>query len=241
VTDIGAQVSASLNALTREFDIIAHNMANVSTAGFKRRCNSFTQVLAAQEAAQGQAEGEESPGLFDFSQGHLVQTDRTLDFGLHGQGFFVLETPEGPVYTRHGVFHTNQNGQIVDTMGRLVAGAAGPIIVPPDVDIGDLYGADDGRLLAGPLEIGRFRLVDFPEGTDKLQAVGQNCFQAPEDVKPVDAGNVIVRQGYQEASNVRLVDELVNMILVSRMYESNMRLVTVKREASSTAMSVAMG
>src|SRR5512140_174066 len=131
-------------------------MANVSTAGFKRRCNSFTQVLAAQEASQDQAAGEESQGLFDFSQGNLVQTDRTLDFGLHGEGFFVLETPEGPVYTRHGVFHTNQNGQIVDTMGRLVAGTAGPIIVPPDTDVADLYGTDDGRILAGQTEIGKF-------------------------------------------------------------------------------------
>jgi len=241
VTDIGAQVSASLNALTREFDIIAHNMANVSTAGFKRRCNSFTQVLAAQEAAQGQGEEEESQGLFDFSQGNLVQTDRTLDFGLHGEGFFVIETPEGPVYTRHGVFHTNQNGQIVDSMGRLVAGTAGPIIVPPETDVGDLYGTDDGRLIAGQAEIGKFRIVEFPDGADKLQAVGQNCFQAPEDVDPVEAANVVVRQGYQEASNVKLVDELVNMILVSRMYEANMKLVTMKRESSSTAIGVAMG
>lgn len=240
MTDIGAQVSASLNALTREFDIIAHNMANVSTAGFKRRCNSFTQVLAAQEAAQGQGE-EESQGVFDFSQGNLVQTDRTLDFGLHGEGFFVIETPEGPVYTRHGVFHTNQNGQIVDTMGRLVAGTAGPIIVPPETDVGDLYGTDDGRLIAGQAEIGKFRIMAFPDAADKLQAVGQNCFQAPEDVDPVEAANVVVRQGYQEASNVKLVDELVNMILVSRMYEANMKLTTMKRESSSTAIGVAMG
>ncbi len=60
MTDFGAQVGASLNALTREFDIIAHNMANVGTTGFKRRCNSFTQVLAAQEA--GQEQGEEGGG-----------------------------------------------------------------------------------------------------------------------------------------------------------------------------------
>lgn len=241
MTDIGAQVSASLDALTREFDIIAHNMANVSTTGFKRRCNSFTQVLAAQEAASDQAEGEESAGVFDFSQGNLVQTDRTLDFGLYGKGFFVLETPEGPVYTRHGVFHTNPNGQIVDTMGRLVAGTAGPIIVPGEVDVADLYGTDDGRLLAGQAEIGKFRIVDFPDAEDQLQPVGENCFQAPQDLDPVDATDVIVRQGYQEASNVKLVDELVNMILVSRMYEANMKLVTVKRDSSSTAIGVAMG
>lgn len=241
MADIGAQVGASLNALTREFDIVAHNMANVSTTGFKRRCNSFTQVMASQEADSGQGNEEEGQGTFDFSQGALTQTDRSLDLALYGNGFFVMETPEGPVYTRHGVFSTNQNGQIVDTSGRLVAGAAGPIIVPPETDVNDLYVAGDGRVIAGQSEIGKLRIVQFPEGQEKLQAVGQTCFQAPEDVDPVDAVDVVVKQGYQEASNVKLVDELVNMILVSRMYEANMKLVTAKKDSSSTAIGVAMG
>ncbi|HSW01243.1 MAG TPA: flagellar hook basal-body protein [Sedimentisphaerales bacterium] len=243
MTDIGAQVSASLNALTKEFDIVAHNMANVSTVGFKRRCNSFTKVLAAQESAQdsGGEESEETPGVFDFSQGSLTPTGRTLDLALHGEGFFVIETPEGPVYTRHGVFLTNQNGQIVDTAGRIVAGTAGPLIVPAEADVGDVYVTEDGRILAGQAEIGKLRLVEFINGQNQLVAVGQNCFQAPQDVTPTDALNVVVKQGYQEASNVKLVDELVNMILVSRMYEANMKLVSVKKEAGGAALGVAMG
>ncbi|MEN6576849.1 MAG: flagellar hook basal-body protein [Phycisphaerales bacterium] len=241
MTDIGAQVGASLNALTKEFDIIAHNMANVSTAGFKRRCNSFTQVLAAQESGDEQGEGDQSQGLFDFSQGTLVQTGRTLDLALHGEGFFVIETPEGPVYTRHGVFSTNQNGQVVDTMGRLVAGTGGPLIVPAETDVADLYVADDGRVIAGGVTVGQFRIMDFPDARDKLVPVGQNCFQAPEDVDPTAAQDVIVKQGYQEASNVKLVEELVNMVLVSRMYESNMRLVSVKQDSTNAAIGVAMG
>ena len=239
MTDIGAQISASLNALTKEFDIVAHNMANVSTVGFKRRCNSFTKVLAAQESSQDS--GGDTPGVFDFSQGSLTPTGRTLDLALHGEGFFVIETPEGPVYTRHGVFQTNQNGQIVDTTGRIVAGTAGPLIVPPDADVGDVYVTEDGRVLAGQAEVGKLRLVEFLDGQNQLVAVGQNCFQAPKDVTPTDALNVVVKQGYQEASNVRLVDELVNMILVSRMYEANMKLVSVKKEAGGAALGVAMG
>jgi len=113
--------------------------------------------------------------------------------------------------------------------------------VPSDVDVSDVYVTDDGRVIAGQSEIGKFRIVDFPGAMEKLQAVGQSCFAAPEDVDPVDATDVIVRQGFQEASNVKLVDELVNMILVSRMYESNMKLVSVKKETSSTAIGVAMG
>jgi len=243
VTDIAAQIGASLNALTKEFDIVAHNMANVSTVGFKRRCNSFTKVMESQEGANDPsgAESAESEGVFDFSQGNLTPTGRSLDLALHGEGFFVIETPDGPVYTRHGVFLTNQNGQFVDTAGRVVAGTAGPLIVPPDVDVGDLYITDEGRVIAGQSEIGQFRIVQFINNQNKLVAVGQNCFQPPKDVTPTDATGVIVKQGYQEASNVKLVDELVNMILVSRMYEANMRLVSTKKESSNAALGVAMG
>ena len=241
MTDIGAQIGASLDTLSKEFDIIAHNMANVSTTGFKRRCNSFTQVLAAQEAAQDSAEQGEGQGLFDFSQGSLTQTDRALDFALHGDGFFVIETPEGPVYTRHGIFSTNQNGQIVDMSGRIVAGTSGPLILPPNVPVADVRVTDDGQVLAGQGSIGKLRIVDFPAARDKLLPVGESCFVAPEELEPEEAAKVVVKQGYQEASNVKLVDEMVNMILVSRMYEANMRLVSVKRDSTSAAMGVAMG
>jgi flagellar basal body rod protein FlgG len=198
-------------------------------------------VLAAQEDAQDEGGGEADQGMFDFSQGTLTETGRTLDLALHGEGFFVVETPEGPLYTRHGVFVTNQNGQIVDTVGRIVAGVAGPLIVPSDADVNDLYVTDDGRVIAGQAEIGKLRLVQFLDSKDKLQAVGENCFRSPPNIVPVDAGEILVKQGYQESSNVKLVDELVNMILVSRMYEANMKLVSVKKDSTSAALGVAMG
>ncbi len=240
MADIPTEVSASLEALTREFEIIAHNMANVSTTGFKRRCNAFTNALAAQE--QEQAGGiEESPEVFDFSQGDLVQTDRTLDFALHGKGFFVIESPEGPLYTRHGIFTTNPNGQIVDTAGRLVAGLSGPLLVPAGVDAAQIHVSSDGRIHAGQALIGQFRIVEFADREDQLLPAGLNCFRAPQGVEPVDTPEATVKQGYKEASNVKLVDELVNMILVSRLYEANMKLVSVARETTSSTIGVAMG
>ncbi len=241
MADIGAEVSASLSALTREFDIIAHNMANVSTAGFKRRCNSFTRALDAQSSTLEDQLEENADAAFDFSQGSLVQTDRALDFALYGKGFFVMESPEGPLYTRHGIFHTNQNGQIVDTEGRLVAGTSGPLIVPSSVDLSQIRVSDDGQVTAAGASIGQFRIVEFPDNEDQLLPAGLNCFLAPEGVEPVDALDAMVKQGYKEASNVKLVDELVNMIMVSRLYEANMKLVSAAREATSSMMSVAMG
>lgn len=239
MADIAAQVSSSLSALTQEFDVIANNLANASTAGYKRRCNAFTKALEEQGVVQGPEGSAES--VLDFSQGRLVQTDRTLDFALHGKGFFVIETPDGPLYTRHGVFQTNQNGQIVDLSGRVVAGVAGPISLPAEIDPGSVHVAADGRISAGGAAIGQFRVVEFAGNENRLIPAGNTCFRAPADLEPTDTEQPVVRQGYQEASNVRLVDELVGMITVSRLYESSMRLVAVNKETANSMLSVAMG
>lgn len=242
MADTVAQISASVEALEKQFDIIAHNMANVSTAGFKRRCNNFTRAIAAQYAGlEGAIDAELSQSPVDFSQGTLIRTDRTLDVALHGKGFFVIESPEGPLYTRHGVFQTNKNGQIVDTMGRLVAGTAGPLLVPPDADVAALHIDDAGRISAGSAALGQFRIVEFGDQEARLRPTGLDCFYAPAEVRPKEAANAAVRQGCEEASNVKLIDELVNMIMVSRLYEANMKLMTVSNETSGSAISVAMG
>ncbi len=238
------QVSASIDALTRELEIITHNLANASTAGFKRRCNAFSKALDAQ---QGTAETYEPGNIdlesaFDFSQGSLVQTGRNLDFALMGNGLFVVETPEGPLYTRNGTFQTNQNGQIVDSMGRTVAGEAGPITVPVSVGLAQLQVSADGRVTAGDINIGKLQVVDFQENQSKLVPAGANCFVMPDkDIRPEPADNVVIKQGYQEASNVMIVDELVDMIMVTRLYEANMRYVSAQSETSSSIMGVAMG
>ncbi|MHC4508253.1 MAG: flagellar hook-basal body protein [Planctomycetota bacterium] len=236
------QVSTSIDALTREFDVIAHNLANVSTTGFKRRCNAFSKSLEAQDP------GGYSPGtidlnsVFDFSQGGVTETGRPLDFALYGKGFFVIETPEGPLYTRNGTFLTNQNGQIVDSLGRLVAGQAGSITVPNNVGMSQLRVSSDGTIRANGTAIGRFRLVDFQDDQDKLVPAGESCYQMPDaTIAPIPAERLVVKQGYQEASNVRIVDELVDMILVSRLYEANMKSLSASKEASSSLTSAAMG
>jgi flagellar basal-body rod protein FlgF len=242
VADLTAQISTSLDTLTREFDIIANNLANASTTGYKRRCTAFTKALRDQTGEAGAQEDQEtSTSALDFSQGNLVATGRTLDFALHGKGFFVLETPDGPLYTRHGVFQTNQNGQVIDMSGRVVAGTGGPIALPSNVDPSSVYCAADGRISAAGAAIGQFRIVEFPDAEDRLIPTGNTCFRPPVNVEPVDATNPVVKQGYQEASNVRLVDELVNMIMVSRLYESNMRLVNINRNTTDTMINVAMG
>jgi len=244
------QISSSVDALLQDFDIIAHNLANVSTVGYKRRCSVFTETLKAQQAGAEQTEGAvTSEAVFDFSQGHIVETGRPLDFALFGKGFFVIETPEGPLYTRNGTFHVNQNSQIVNSDGRIVAGQAGPITVPTTIGSSQLNVTGDGSISAAGTAIGKFRLVDFSDNQEKLVPAGAACYRPalsevegmPEDIQPTVAEDIVVKQGYQEASNVKMIDELVNMTIVSRLYEANMKYITAQKEASSSILSVATG
>ena len=244
MADAATQISSSTDALMQEFNIITHNLANVSTVGYKRICNAFTKALEAQQTA----EETYSPGTIDlnsaldFSQGSIVETGRPLDFALYGKGFFVIETPEGLLYTRNGTFHTNQNGQIVNSHGWIVAGEAGPITIPSGVAPSQLSVSNDGTVSASRTMIGKFRLVNFEDDENKLVPAGASCFKMPDEaVQPTPAENIVVKQGYQEASNVEMIDELVNMIVVSRLYEANMKLLSAQKETSSSIMSVAMG
>jgi len=243
MSEIATQVGSTLNGLTREFDIITHNLANASTAGYKRRCNTFSKSLAAQGAEPTAESGGEVnlETTFDFSQGGIVETGRKLDFALCGKGFFVIETPEGPLYTRNGMFRLDRNNQIVDTSGRIVAGEAGPISIPPDVGLSQIYVSSDGGISAGGKRAGKFRLVDFGERENELVTSGFNCFQAPADTMPETTENLVVKQGFQESSNVKMIDELVDMMMVSRLYEANMKFILAKKDTTKSIIGVAMG
>lgn len=237
------EIKASINALTEEYYTITHNVANVSTTGYKRRRNEFINILADEQAA-AESESTEttvSKGILDFSQGGLQQTDRPLDCALYGEGFFVVETPTGPLYTRSGVFHTNAQGQVVDLQGRLISGQGGPIVIPAGVGPSAIKVSEDGNISGGGAPVGKFRVVEFGENQSELVSVGGNCFQAPEGVVAQPAENIVVRQGYRESSNVSVMEELVKLITVTRLYQSNMKLLEVNQQSAGTIIGVAVG
>ena len=242
MSDTITQVTSSLTDLKEEFNLITHNLSNVSTVGFKRRYNNFSKALMDQGVGTGEAVPEDGSiiQVFDFSQGPLVETGRSLDFALCGKGFFTLETPEGPIYTRNGMFHLNKDQQIVNMSGQIVLGDAGPIVIPPNVGLDQINVSKDGNVTAAGLPVGKFKLADFRENEQLLTSVGSSSFAAPAEVKPQAANNVFVEQGVQESSNVEMVEELVSMIMVKRLYEANMQLVSVERDTSKSLISLAM-
>ncbi|MFC1676888.1 flagellar hook-basal body protein [Planctomycetota bacterium] len=244
MSEISTRISSKLTDLTRELNIVTHNLANTGTAGYKRRSNAFSKALDAQIGAGDSSKQNSQTAaktIFDFSQGNLVETGRAMDFALCGKGFFVIETPQGPLYTRNGMFRADQNGRIVDSIGRAVAGDAGPISIPADVSLEQVTVSKDGSVSANGTQIGKLKLVDFKDNENQLIAAGTNCFSASKDIKPLEAENIEIKQGFREGSNVKMVEELVDMVMITRLYEANMKFVSVNKETSKNLLSVAMG
>ena len=228
---------SSIEALTQQYRVITHNLANANTAGFKRQIGSMSQSTDGTSAA-GEIEDNVS---VDFGPGRLVHTGRPMDFALDGdKGFFVLETPEGPLYTRNGVFRANAQGQMVDAAGRMVSGEGGPLVIPSSVGVNGINVAKDGSVSGSGQRIGKIKVVEFDDPT-KLIPAGGVSFTAPEGVSPKPATNTAVYQRFQEGSNVVAVEELVDLITLSRLYEANFKAIGSQDDQMKSIIQVAMG
>jgi len=244
-------LASTLEALTSRYQTVAHNLANVNTAGFKRRRSMFEEALAEKEVAAGREVTTptgtiKETTVIDYSQGTAIQTGRPLDLNLTGPGFFTIETADGPLYTRNGAFHVNtQNNkrQLVDANGRTVAGTNGPIVLPAGTSQSAVSVSDNGDIRVEGATIGRLRITKFNK-QGLLTPMGSNAFQAPADdqagARQADAGTFSIQQGFQEGSNVTMVEELVDLITVSRLYEANLKSVSSQNDSEESILNVAM-
>jgi flagellar basal-body rod protein FlgG len=243
--------ATGMTALQTKLDVTANNVANSQTAGFKKGRAEFEdlmyQTLRAPGANAG-ANNRAGTGLqvglgvrvagtsVDMGTGELKQTDNPLNLAIAGRGFFALQDPEGnPVYTRNGAFHLDAEGRIVNTEGY---GLANEIVVPPDA-LSVSIGAD-GTVTADigepePVELGQIELANFanPAG---LQAMGKTLFTetAASGVAilgvPGLEGAGSLEQGMLEMSNVKVVEEMIDLISGQRAYEVNSRVVQAADE-----------
>ena len=221
-------------------DVIANNMANVNTTGFKRDLIHFQdmlyQTISTPGAATTQAEtpvgiqfgtGVKTVAIAkEFSQGEFKNTSSQYDVAIEGQGFFKILMPDGTnAYTRNGNFHLNSSGQVVSSMGYQVVGFpavstnADEIIIAPDGTVSTIVGST--QTTAGRLTLTRFT------NNEGLKSLGYGLYQetqasgAPTDGNPTDQGYGTLAQNYLETSNVEIVKEMVNMIAAQRAYELN--------------------
>jgi flagellar basal-body rod protein FlgF len=238
-------IGSSLSALSTQYRGLTHNLANANTTGFKKRRSLFAQALDKQTGASSSAPGARSgkiqeTSIIDFSQGALTRTGRPLDVAISGEGLFVIETSSGPLYTRNGTFTTNDRGQIVDSAGRTVAGTGGPIILPAGASASQVSISSDGQVSANGQVIGSLRIVEFKDKT-LLTPAGQGTFRADPGAQPGVPEEISVQQRFQESSNVSVVEELVDLITVTRMYEANLRSMSAKDDQTEHILNVAMG
>lgn len=244
MVDGAGKIASGLNGLVTQLEVVAHNVANAQTAGFKRRVLTFEQEYQKfLDSMSGNRSLRSNPiqtrQEIDFSQGRLILTGRPLDVALEGRGFLVVQTPEGTMYTRNGCLQINALGQLTDTEGRIVAGRNGPINLPPDAGTADLQISLDGVIEVNGVQVGQLQLADFGENERRLVPAGFGVFSAPADVQPAPSAAVQVRQGYQEGSNVQMVQEMVSMMTLSRLYEANMNVLRRQRENSQAVLSAA--
>jgi flagellar basal-body rod protein FlgF/flagellar basal-body rod protein FlgG len=158
-----------------------------------------------------------------MAQGALQTTGNPLDLAIEGQGFFMIETPKGPRYTRDGSFHRAQNGQIVTQAGEPVLSAAGkPIAIPP----GEVSVGGDGAVSVAGGVVAQVGVFSFPAGT-QLTPEGANRYVAPEGVTPAPAKDAAIHQGAVEAANEDVVQGSLDLIMMQRQAEMMQRALTV--------------
>jgi flagellar basal-body rod protein FlgF len=218
--------------LRREMEIIANNIANMDTTGFKME--SMMQKTDPAEPAV--TLGGPRPVKFvapdgvarDFGQGALIKTGGELDMSIEGKGFFQIQTPQGPRFTRDGRFTTDPTGRLVTQAGHAVLDASGGEIAI-DMEKGQVAVGADGTLTQGIEQVGKVGMFAFAN-PGALEKAGDNLFRNASNLTPNPATEARLRQGHLESSNVKPVLEITRMVEVSRAYEQTAKMMDSEAE-----------
>jgi flagellar basal-body rod protein FlgF len=214
--------------LERQIDVVANNIANMNTNGYKADRSLFQEYLSS-NAHEDNFPGSDRRVSFvqdratyrDFTEGPTEQTKAPLDVAIEGDGFLVVQTPGGERYTRDGNLQINNQGQLVTSSGYPVLGNSGPIVFQQtdhDVNI-----AADGNItvIEGTARTdsvrGKLRLASFAQAQSLLKE-GSNLYAPGEGAAPAADTKSQIRQGYIEKSNVNSVTEMSRMIEITRTY-----------------------
>jgi flagellar basal-body rod protein FlgF len=218
-----------LVARTEALDTAASNLANAQTPGYRAEREYFRAVLLGPDAFDSQlGQTVNNFGLLggdriSLAQGQLQQTGNPLDLAIEGQGFFMVQTANGPRYTRDGSFHRTQNGQLVTAAGEPVLSAAGQAIAIPPGEVS--VGADGAISVAGGV-VATVGVLTFPPGTD-LTPEGANRYVAPAGVTAVAAKGESIHQGALEAANQDVVQGSLDLVMMQRQAEMMQKALTV--------------
>jgi flagellar basal-body rod protein FlgF len=211
---------AGLQAQSQALELVANNLANVNTLGYRAQQALFRSILA--DSVAGPADPlNRAVNNFnvlggsrtDLSAGNLERTGNSLDLALEGTGFFAVQSKAGTLYTRNGNFQVSPSGRLTTAEGDFVLGEQGPIIVPN----GAIAISPDGTLSSEGAVAGKLRIVEFAPGSVPVAMGKSYYFAEKKDVRP--AADSYVRQGMLESSNVNSVTAVVELIGIQRKAE----------------------
>ncbi|OYW30534.1 MAG: flagellar basal-body rod protein FlgF [Caulobacter sp. 12-67-6] len=224
--------------LRRELDIVANNIANANTTGFKTE-----DLMVRTEAARpARTMGGTNPVKFvlddgvvrNFTQGAMTKTGGDFDLAIEGQGFFKVQTAAGERYTRDGRFTTSPEGTLVTQTGNPVLDeGGGEILIDPAQ--GPVTVGKDGIVSQGPLALGKIGVVR-PDDLSTLSKDGDNLYRNTANANLQPAPDAVVHQGMLESSNVQSVVQITKLIEVQRAYESMAKMMDNTAELTRSAV-----
>jgi flagellar basal-body rod protein FlgF len=224
-------------AAYRSMDVIANNLANLSTPAFKRESVKFEQFVQQVQPSEGQTGTQtlsfvKDTGVTrDLSEGRLESTGDPLDLAVNGKGYFVVQTAAGNRYTRNGHLTLDGSGQLVTDAGDPILGDGGPITVA--AEDGHVHIAADGTVSGVRGEIGKLQLVGFSDET-ALQKEGSSLYSSSQSPDAPATGTI--EQGMLEISNVEPVIEISHMIDVMRAYQATASLTQSQEDLKRQAI-----
>lgn len=233
---IAAAASAMLPQMKAQ-EVIANNLANAATAGFKRDIFFEQSLSAAQSRSMGNdiADWQMSQHagiVVDFSSGALMRTDNPLDVAIDGGGYFVIETPDGERFTRNGNFLVSPDQLLVTSNGFPVMGLAGEL----RLSNGTITISTDGNVEVDGLNIGKLRIARFADPAVLVRSSSSLFMIGDSIAQPEDDSESVIRQGFLEQSNVNTIEELINMIVTMRIYESDQKAIRIQDDTLGRAI-----
>lgn len=214
--------ASGMSAALLNQDLMAQNLANAPVPGYRRQTLSFAEYVTPQTPTSASQSTPPRHGSqvalhsSSFAAGPYQSTGNPLECAIQGDGFFVLDGPNGPLYTRNGQFQINSANELTSASGYPLSSSTGPLRIPANA--GQIVIGIDGTVSVDTVPLGQLRLASFAN-PNLLQRVGSTLFTAPQGVSP-QTSTAWVRQGYREGSNVNVVNEMVQMIAGMRQYEA---------------------
>ena len=254
--------ASGMTAEQMNLDVIANNLANVNTAGFKKSNIQFQEMMYDTDKSPGASTTDSSTSPSgvqvgygskpvaterNFTQGNLQQTGNTYDIAIQGSGFYKITLPDGTnAYTRDGSFLVNSDGNLVTNQGYLVTGVGQIDPKATNVSVGT-DGTISATVNGAAVKISPITIATFPN-PQGLYSLGDNLFQATaasgnavDGQTPGQNGIGTLSQGYVETSNVQVVEEMVNMIQAQRAYEINSKAIQTADQMMQMANNLRQG